>query len=395
MRINKSLRFLVIAGAFLGTEAALAQNSHSNVQDLVSNNTLKSQLLSADRVANLNPANPEAAETDKDAIAGNKTFAGERHQPVTTLALATKATTPTKQQTSPFGYDDDSSSTASQALASRAAISQPDSGTVLSSDVRNLKSSVKISGVPTSAITEPNVEIFVPQPRTQFIKVRPAIKVQPVTRLPQVIKTNVIPSVSAIPTLRPTGSQMPFSRPNQPPVSIPISPVPPVASINSNGTTGASHAELIYPLLNPAPMTSRFGWRTHPLTGTRRFHSGVDIGASSGTPVVATAAGTVVSAGWNGGYGKAVVIQHGDTQQTLYGHLSEIEVQAGQTIPQGTVIGLVGSTGNSTGPHLHFETRSPGANGWVAVDPTPDVQYAIDNLRRSMPYARQDSPQGL
>lgn len=396
MRINKSLRFLVIAGAFLGTEAALAQKSYSNVQDLVAD-TLKSHLFGTERVANPHPAQPEAAETDKDAIkaAGNKTFGEERHQPVTTLALATKATTPTKQQTSPFGYDDDGSSPASNAIASRNAMVQPTQGAVLSGDVRNLKSSVKISGVPTAAITEPNVEIFVPQPRTQFIKVRPAIKVQPVTRLPQVVKTNVIPSVSAIPTLRPTGSQMPFSRPNQPSVSIPIASVPPVASINSNGTTGSTHAELIYPLMNPAPMTSRYGWRTHPLTGTRRFHSGVDIGAPSGTPVVATASGTVVSAGWNGGYGKAIVIQHGDTQQTLYGHLSEISVQAGQTVPQGTVIGLVGSTGNSTGPHLHFETRSPGANGWVAVDPTPEVQYAIDNLRRSMPYASQDSQPGL
>ncbi|WP_310486412.1 M23 family metallopeptidase [Chamaesiphon sp. VAR_69_metabat_338] len=391
MRTNKSLRFLVIAGAFLSAEAALAQNSHSNVQDLVANNTLKPQLLGAERVASPDAVDLKSLVTEKDPnkAAGNKTFGEERHQPVTTLALATKAISPTEQRTSPFGYDDDRSSPASQALASRNEIASPTQGAVFASDVNNLKSNVKISGVPTAAITEPNVEIFVPQPRTQLIKV------QPVTRLPRVIKTSVIPSVTAIPTLRPTGSKMPFSQPNQPPVSIPTTPVPPVASINSNGTTGATHAELIYPLMNPAPMTSRFGWRTHPLTGTRRFHSGVDIGAPSGTPVIATATGTIISAGWNGGYGKAVVIQHGDTQQTLYGHLSEISVQAGQTVPQGTVIGLVGSTGNSTGPHLHFETRSPGATGWVAVDPTPEVQYAIDNLRRSMPYARQDSPQGL
>jgi murein DD-endopeptidase MepM/ murein hydrolase activator NlpD len=391
MRINKSLRFLVIAGAFLSTEAALARNSHSSVQDLVSDNTLNPQMLGADRVVNPDLANPQSAATDRDSskAAGNKTFGEERHQPVTTIALANKATTSTIRQTSPFGYDDDGGSHVSTALASRNAISQPVRGKVLASDVNNLKSSVKISGVPTSAITEPNVEIFVPQPRTQLIKV------QPVTRLPRFIKPSVIPSVTAIPTLRPTGSQMPFSRTTQPSVSIPVAPVPPVASINSNGTTGSTHAELIYPLMNPAPMTSRYGWRTHPLTGTRRFHSGVDIGAPSGTPIVATAAGTVVSAGWNGGYGKAVVIQHGDTQQTLYGHMSEISVQAGQTVPQGTVIGLVGSTGNSTGPHLHFETRSPGAKGWVAVDPTPEVQYAIDNLRRSMPYARQEIPQGL
>ena len=379
MRINKSLRFLVIAGAFLSTEAALARNSHSSVQDLVAGNTLKPQLLGANQIANPDAVNPQAPETDKDLSqdAGNKTFAEERHQPVTTLALATKATNPTEQRTSPFGYDDDRSSPASQDLASRDASTRSNQGTVFSSDVNNLKSSVKISGVPSSAITEPNVEIFVPQPRTHLIKV------QPVTRLPRVIKTNVIPSVTAIPTLRPTATPSPFSQPAQS-----------TTAYAPSGMPGAN-VDLIYPLMNPAPVTSRFGWRTHPLTGTRRFHSGIDIGAPSGTPVVATATGTVVSAGWNGGYGKAVVIQHNDTQQTLYGHLSEISVQPGQQIAQGTVLGLVGSTGNSTGPHLHFEARSPGATGWVAVDPTQEIQYAVDNLRRSMPYARQDSPQGL
>jgi murein DD-endopeptidase MepM/ murein hydrolase activator NlpD len=70
-------------------------------------------------------------------------------------------------------------------------------------------------------------------------------------------------------------------------------------------------------------------------------------------------------------------------------------VQPGEQIAQGSVIGLVGSTGNSTGPHLHFEARSPGAKGWVAVDPTQDIQYAVDNLRRAMPYAGKDNPQGL
>lgn len=390
MCINKSLKFLVIAGTFLSTEATLARNAYSTVQDLVANNTLKPQLLGVNQISNPDAINPQGLETDQEISkdAGNKTFSEERHQPVTTLALATKATA-TKPQTSPFGYDDDLSSPASPALASRDLSTRPTQGTVFASDVNNLKSNVKISGVPASVITEPSVEIFVPQPRTQFIKV------QPVTQLPRVVKTNVIPSVTAIPTLRTTGNPMPFSQPTQPPVSIPVTPVPPVASINSNGTTGANRAELIYPLMNPAPITSRFGWRTHPLTGTRRFHSGIDIGAPSGTPVVATATGTVVSAGWNGGYGKAVVIQHNDTQQTLYGHLSEIAVQPGQQITQGTVLGLVGSTGNSTGPHLHFEERSPWDNGWVAVDPTQEIQYAVDNLRRSMPYARQDSPQGL
>ena len=123
----------------------------------------------------------------------------------------------------------------------------------------------------------------------------------------------------------------------------------PLSPLNGGMTT--SGAVAIYPLLNPAPITSKFGWRTHPLTGHRSFHSGVDIGAPMGAPVVATGSGTVISAGWKGGYGKAVVIEHNGVEQTLYGHLSEISVQAGQTIAQGTVLGLVGSTGHSTGPH--------------------------------------------
>jgi murein DD-endopeptidase MepM/ murein hydrolase activator NlpD len=373
MRINKSLRFLVIAGACLSTEAALARNSHSTVQDLVANNTLKPQLLGINQLAHPDAVNPQAPETE----AGNKTFSEERHQPITTLALATKATTSNEQRNSPFGYDDDGGSIQpNHKLASREAIAGTARSTVFASDVNNLKPNVKISGVPAS-ITEPAVEIFVPQPRTQLIKV------QPVTRLPRFIKTNVIPSVTAIPTLRPNGNPTPFTQPAQ------------ATTAYANSGTPGSNVQLIYPLMNPARITSRFGWRTHPLTGSRRFHSGLDIAAPSGTPVVATATGTVISAGWNGGYGKAIVIQHNDTQQTLYGHLSEIDVQPGQQIAQGTVIGLVGSTGNSTGPHLHFEARSPGATGWVAVDPSQEIQYAVDNLRRSMPYARQDSPQGL
>ena len=130
------------------------------------------------------------------------------------------------------------------------------------------------------------------------------------------------------------------------------------------------------------------------MTGTRRFHSGVDIGAPMGAPVVATVSGTIVSAGWNGGYGKAIVIQHG-TQQTLYGHLSVISVQAGQSIDQGTIIGSVGSTGNSTGPHLHFEERVSTDRGWVAVDPGDEIKYALDVLKRSDPYAQKDLPAGI
>jgi murein DD-endopeptidase MepM/ murein hydrolase activator NlpD len=111
--------------------------------------------------------------------------------------------------------------------------------------------------------------------------------------------------------------------------------------------------------------------------------------APSGTPIVAVANGRVVVANWHGGYGKTVVIEHNGRLQTLYGHMSEIFVQEGQEIKQGTVIGQVGSTGASTGPHLHFETKLPTAEGWVAVDPAEDLRYALNNLEQAMRLVRR------
>lgn len=213
--------------------------------------------------------------------------------------------------------------------------------------------------------------IPVPSPRTQ------TIPVQPVAKLPQLNQLSAVPTVPPIPTVRLASSNQ--SRP---------------LGLANPGTNEFSSA-LIYPLTNPAPTTSSFGWRTHPITGSRRFHSGVDIGAPMGAPVVAAGSGTIISAGWVGGYGKAIVIEHSGVRQTLYGHLSEIFVEPGQTIEQGTVIGRVGSTGNSTGPHLHFETRTATADGWVAIDPSGDINYALDNLRRSMPFAQRDLPPGI
>lgn len=107
-------------------------------------------------------------------------------------------------------------------------------------------------------------------------------------------------------------------------------------------------------------LTSGFGLRRHPVFGIVRPHHGVDIAAAWGTPVLAAAAGTVVYAGWFGGYGKLVVVDHGGGLATLYGHLSSIRVSVGQTVGPGEVLGNVGSTGYSTGPHLHFEVRVNG-----------------------------------
>lgn len=112
-------------------------------------------------------------------------------------------------------------------------------------------------------------------------------------------------------------------------------------------------------------ITSPFGWRIHPLFGRRLFHTGVDIGAARGSPIHAAADGVVILASWYGGYGNAVVIDHGSGLSTLYAHCSVIYVHKGQTVRKGQVIALVGSTGNANGPHLHFEVRENG----TAVDP--------------------------
>jgi len=113
------------------------------------------------------------------------------------------------------------------------------------------------------------------------------------------------------------------------------------------------------------PMTSGFGLRTHPLTGTSRMHTGLDIAAATGTPIRAAAAGRVVHAGAMGGYGLTVEIAHGGGTTTRYAHQLRVLVVTGQSVATGQVIGLVGSTGASTGPHLHFEVRT----GAGPVDP--------------------------
>jgi len=136
------------------------------------------------------------------------------------------------------------------------------------------------------------------------------------------------------------------------------------------GIRGNGNRSLIFPLIGSAEITSAFGWRLHPILGTWLMHSGRDLAAPEGTPVVAALSGRVVSSGDAGGYGLAIEIEHDNPRRhTLYGHLSELYVREGDRVRQGEVIGRVGSTGRSTGPHLHFEVRMPQEGGWVAVDP--------------------------
>lgn len=112
-------------------------------------------------------------------------------------------------------------------------------------------------------------------------------------------------------------------------------------------------------------ISSGFGWRTHPILGYRRFHSGLDFAANQGSPIRAADSGTVIFAGWYGGYGLTTIISHGNDTTTLYAHCSELHVAEGQSVQRGQVIAAIGSTGLSTGPHLHFEVR----RGGNPVDP--------------------------
>lgn len=155
---------------------------------------------------------------------------------------------------------------------------------------------------------------------------------------------------------------------------------------------GNGNIRLLFPLSIPAPISSLFGWRLHPITGDARFHMGTDLAAPMGTPVLAAYAGQVAMADFLGGYGLSVALDHNKgTQQTLYAHLSEIFVKAGDVVKQGDVIGRVGSTGNSTGPHLHFEFRQLTPDGWVALDAGAQLEYALAQLVSSIEIAQATS----
>ncbi|WP_029631331.1 MULTISPECIES: M23 family metallopeptidase [Nostocales] len=132
---------------------------------------------------------------------------------------------------------------------------------------------------------------------------------------------------------------------------------------------------IAFPTAAGTPITSEFGWRTHPITGDRKFHAGIDFGTAKGTPIYAVDAGRVVFAGDKGGYGKAAVIQHQGGLSTLYGHASQLYVQQGQQVVREQMIAAVGSTGFSTGPHLHFEVH---VNG-VTQNPRPYLHEYLAN----------------
>lgn len=140
-------------------------------------------------------------------------------------------------------------------------------------------------------------------------------------------------------------------------------------------TDRISHIPSIQPVSEKSlrQMASGYGYRRDPVYGTTKFHEGMDFSAPIGTPVYATGNGRVISAGWNSGYGNLIEIDHGYGYVTRYAHLSKINVKPGQSVGRGDLIGEVGNTGKSTGPHLHYEVRLKG-------EPQNPVNYYFMDL---------------
>ncbi len=145
-----------------------------------------------------------------------------------------------------------------------------------------------------------------------------------------------------------------------------------IAAQSSTGDTSSgrivySGGTFCWPAPSYSYISSPYGYRIHPVYGTRKFHSGLDLAAPGGSPILAAANGTVRFAGWNGGYGNCLIIDHGNGVSTLYGHARTLLVSAGQTVTRGQKVALVGTTGTSTGNHLHFEVLNNGKT----TDPMP------------------------
>lgn len=126
------------------------------------------------------------------------------------------------------------------------------------------------------------------------------------------------------------------------------------------GDQAYAGGDFCWPSASSTRVTSEFGMRYHPILKVNKLHTGIDIGAASGTKVLAANKGTVIKAGWNNSYGNVVMVDHGGGIVTLYAHNSKLLVKTGDVVAKGQAIALVGSTGNSTGPHIHFEVRVNG-----------------------------------
>lgn len=153
---------------------------------------------------------------------------------------------------------------------------------------------------------------------------------------------------------------------------------------------GVSIPSLV-PISSNRAMSSGFGMRVHPVLGGLRAHKGIDLPATTGTPIHASADGVVGKADWFGGYGLFVELEHGAGMETRYGHMSRIAVAEGQHVRKGDVIGYVGSTGRSTGSHLHYEVRI----GGEAVNPLPYMQTVAPGVSTETVLAQSDVPAPL
>ncbi len=131
-----------------------------------------------------------------------------------------------------------------------------------------------------------------------------------------------------------------------------------IRSLSTNQAKSPAPLKMGIPVLGT--LTSGFGFRIHPIFGIQKMHTGIDLAASPGTPITAASDGTVIFAGWYGGYGRCAILAHGGNLATLYGHTSQLMITVGQQVKRGQIIAAVGSTGFSTGPHLHFEVRING-----------------------------------
>jgi murein DD-endopeptidase MepM/ murein hydrolase activator NlpD len=128
--------------------------------------------------------------------------------------------------------------------------------------------------------------------------------------------------------------------------------------VGGSGSTGSGNGSLSWPV--NGPVVSPYGYRIHPILGYRKLHTGIDIAVGYGVPIRSSAAGTVIYASWMGGYGNVIIVDHGDGLSTLYAHQSSLAAGNGARVARGQTIGYIGSTGFSTGPHLHFEVRVNG-----------------------------------
>lgn len=165
-------------------------------------------------------------------------------------------------------------------------------------------------------------------------------------------------------------------------------PISAAAPAQRNG--GVSIPSLV-PVSSNRGMSSGFGMRIHPVLGGLRAHKGIDLPATTGTPIHASADGVVGKADWFGGYGLFVELEHGGGMETRYGHMSRIAVAEGQRVRKGDVIGYVGSTGRSTGSHLHYEVRI----GGEAVNPIPYMQTVAPGVSTETVLAQSDTPAPL